>query len=273
MSHEIGQNDKQQGITMAWHNLTEVLPVIDLKTCFLATWDVKLRPLFRHIGGHNNIPASQEETNTCEVVCTDNESIVIGQAVNRKSYTLLPNSRFLDIIQNILSQMAGAIVESVGSVCNRGRIFVSVFIPEWYETEGKTVNATFQAAGRTFKTYLNFLSSHDKSCPFIVNMGSICTVCNNTFNMNLSDHGAKLRINIKHTSGMDAMLDDVPSIIGAFFCTVEAFHRHCNFFVPPTLFDPVVFVDCGSNCDPPTCASHHNARRCSPSVSQESLRQ
>lgn len=229
MSHEIYESDKQEGTSMAWHNKTDVKAVIILKECFLAMWDVVKRPLKREYVGKDGATVS-EITDTCEIACTDDPSIVIGKTVDIKSYSLLTNAGFLEIVSNAIAQIAGAIVESVGSVCNRGRIFVSVSIPEFYTTAGKTVNgvlpsvqSTFTAAGRTFKTYLNFLSSHDKSCAFVVNMGSICTVCNNTFNMNLTDGTSKLRINIKHTSGMQAMLADVPAIISAFFVTVERF--------------------------------------------------
>ena len=222
MAHEIGENDKQQGLSMAWHNLTEVLPVIDLKTCFLATWDVMKRKLFRPIASEGT--TIYQETTSCEVVCTDNQEIVIGKPVDCETYSLLTNAGFLAIVSGAMAQIAGSFVASVGSVCNRGRIFVSVSIPEYYTKGEKVLSAKFNVAGREFTSYLNFLSSHDKSAPFIVNMGTVCTVCNNTFNMNMMDENNKsLRINIKHTSGMAAQLVDVPAIIGAFFATVERF--------------------------------------------------
>lgn len=224
MSHEINETDKQQGLTQAWHGLTEILPVIDLKTCFLSTWDVIKRPLFRFFKD-----GSKEQTESCEIVCTDDEKIVIGKPVHKSTYTLLTNARFLQIIADSIAQIPGAVVASVGSVCSRARIFVSVEIPEYYTKGEKTVSAQFIAAGREFKCYLNFLSSHDKSCGFVVNMGSICTVCNNTFTCNLLDAGNKLfRVVIKHTSGMEDKLADVPALIGAFFATVEHFKTVMN---------------------------------------------
>jgi len=223
MSHEINENDKQQGLSQAWHGLTEVLPFIDLKTCFLASWDVVKRPLFRAVKGLGDVTTYQE-TQACEIVCTDNDALVIGKPVDCKTYSLLTNSSFLDLVGQAMTQITGSFVASVGSVCNRGRIFVSVSIPEYYTKGEKTLSAKFNVAGREFTSYLNFLSSHDKSAPFIVNMGTVCTVCNNTFNANLLDENNKgLRINIKHTSEMAAKLADVPAIIGAFFATVERF--------------------------------------------------
>lgn len=221
MSHEIGKHDKQQGLSMAWHNLTEVLPVIDLKTCFLSTWDVIKRPLFRIINGTPPVA-----TSTCEVVSTVTDEVVgtTPKVVDANTYTLLTNARFLGLVADALLAIPGAMIESVGSVCNRARVFVTLRLPEFYTLGDKTVSATVLAGGREFKCFLNFLNSHDKSCVFTVVLSSICTVCNNTFGMNLADKDGKaLRLNIKHTSGMEAHLADVPAIIGAFFATVERF--------------------------------------------------
>lgn len=217
MSHEIGNNDKQQGISMAWHNLTEVLPVILLQTCFLALWDVIKRPLYRPVTGSN--PVAYEATETAEIVCTDNADIIVGKPVD-PSYHLLTNKSFLALVQSAMDKIQGAIVASVGSVCNRGRIFVTVQVPDL---------KSFIAAGREFKPFLNFLSSHDKSCPFTVNLSTICTVCNNTFGMNLRDNdNDTLRIRVKHTSNMPAMLEDVPEIIAAYFTSVQKFAEVMN---------------------------------------------
>ena len=41
MSHGISSNDKQQGISQAWHKLTEIIQNIILSQCWLAQWDVR----------------------------------------------------------------------------------------------------------------------------------------------------------------------------------------------------------------------------------------
>ncbi len=210
MSHEISKIDKQDGIEQAWHGLTNVQAVILLSTCWLSLWDVIKRSLYRILKD-----GTKEETDNCEVVCTDDEKIVIGSSVDRKTYTLFSNKSFLALVQSALDAIPGAIVASVGSVCRRARIFVTVQVPEM---------KTFQAAGREFKAYLNFLSSHDKSAPLIVNASTVCTVCNNTFGMNLHDESNKsLRIVVKHTSGMLAKVADVPAIIAAFYVSIQKF--------------------------------------------------
>jgi hypothetical protein len=219
MSHEITQNDKQQGLTMAWHGLTEIFPVILLAQCWLAQWDVFKRPLWRKVKtGDVNPDGSpilrDEQTDTAEIVATDNDSLVIGKPVD-PSYHVLTNKSFLALVQGALDQIQGAIVASVGSVCNRGRIWVTLQVPD--------IKSVF-AAEREFLPYLNFMSSHDKSCGFTVVLSTICTVCNNTFNMNLvGEDGKAFRVYVKHTSGMADRLQDVPGLIAAYFTTIQKF--------------------------------------------------
>lgn len=258
MSHEIGQHDKQQGIAMAWHGLTEVLETIVLAACFLAGWDVRKRPLYRPVAVESvqsrlesarntlaemetegesdeaeisaqrtlianletTVATGFESTSACEVVCTDNESVIIGKPVDCDSYSLLTNSGFLAIVQSAFERISGAIVASVGSVCNRARIFVTLQLPKL---------PSFVAADREFRPYLNFLSSHDKSAPFIVNLSTVCTVCNNTFSMNLQDSENKsFRVEVRHTKNMASMLADVPEMIEAFYATAHKFQTVLN---------------------------------------------
>lgn len=235
MSHMIGKNDKQQGITQAWHGLTEVLPVISLLTCFLSTWDVTKRKLFRV---YNNLAGVEvkEETTTCEIVCTDDPSIVIGKPVDCNTYTVLDMKRFLAIVADSMAKIRGAYVASVGSVCDRARQFVSVGIPSGLGTIDDAIDAvkngataSIVAAGREFQFYLSFLNSFDKSAPFTVVYSSICVVCNNTFNGVLADKdGKRLRISIPHTKNMQAALKDVPAIVDAFFVSIQVFADTLN---------------------------------------------
>lgn len=228
MAHEISEIDQQEGITQAWHNLTIVSAVILLATCWLAKWDVRKRPLFRMFAD-----GSKEETESCDVTCTDNEKITIGNPVSCRTYTLLTNAGFLAIVQDTLNKIPGAIVASVGSVCRRARIFVSLQLPpmnsDTLANSGAAKFFAVNAAGREFQCHLNFLSSHDKSAPFTVVLSTTCTVCNNTFSMNLADKdGDKLRISVKHTSGMADTLKDVPAIVDAFFVSSQRFAERMN---------------------------------------------
>lgn len=235
MSHEITENDRHEGIEMAWHGLTHVESVILLSTCWLALWDALKRPLYRIYTDMNGQTVT-EETDTCEIVCTDNPKLAIGKPVNIASYFLLTNARFRQIVQDSMDKLPGAFVASVLSCCNRARVAIALAIPQnlnpqTFATNVSPIAATFtlQAASREFKFFLNFLHSFDKSCTFLVNMSTVCTVCNNTFNMNLQDNnGDKLRISIPHTKNMSAALNDVPAIVAAFFVSAQKFAEIMN---------------------------------------------
>lgn len=209
MSHNISNIDLQQGIRQAWHGLTQILEKITLANSWLAKWDVAKRPLYRNIDG--NFVA----TDNCELFCTDRPEITVGKAVDCESYGLITNADFLAVCTEALASMPGAIVESVGSVCERSRIFVTVTIPEIPE---------LKAAGRSFVPYLNFLSSHDKSAPFLVNASTVCTVCDNTFRMNLHDSENKeFRASVVHSKNAIKRLENIPNLIDAYCGTQRKF--------------------------------------------------
>jgi hypothetical protein len=206
MSHEISSIDRQQGTRQAWHGLTQILAKITLAECWLSSWDVEKRPMREPDGS---------ESEYCRIVCTDNPSIKIGRPVHCETYGLIDNREFLKIVQDSIDLMSGSVIESVGSVCERSRILVSVTIPEIAE---------LTAAGRKFVPYLNFLSSHDMSAPFLVNASTICTVCNNTFGMNLHDSENKeFRVRVPHTKNASKALERIPELIDAYCGTQRRF--------------------------------------------------
>lgn len=199
MAHEISNIDRQQGIEQAWHNLTEVLPNLSLSDCWLSTWDVRKEKLFT---------GDMVETDYCQLVATDNPRIHIGAPVHCETYQPISNQVFLDTVRDALLGIDGAKIASVGSVCERGRVFVSVKLAEL---------ESFKAAGREHKAYLNFLNSHDQSAAFLVNTSNVCTVCNNTFGMNLhSTDAGNVRIKLKHSKNVLLKLENVPEIIDGF---------------------------------------------------------
>lgn len=211
MSHEIGMIDRQEGTRQAWHGLTVVRSVIKLAESWLAQWNVEKRAMIEPDG-------SQSEY--CRIVCTDDPSIKIGKPVHCETYGLIDNREFLAICQDSIDNIAGATVESVGSVCDRARVFVSVKVPDCKE---------LSAAGRKFEPYLNFLSSHDMSAPFLVNASTICTVCNNTFGLNLHDTENKVfRVRVPHTKNAKKSLANISGLIDAYVGTQARFAAILN---------------------------------------------
>jgi hypothetical protein len=96
-------------------------------------------------------------------------------------------------------------IASIGSVCNRTKVFISIEL-----NEGKS----FKVGDRVFEFNLNALSSHDGSAKAMFMDSSICIVCQNTFNFNVNQFkgkGAKdgIRFAVKHTKNSGIALVNV----------------------------------------------------------------
>lgn len=209
----IGNVDKVQGIEQHWHGKTEVDANLNLIKCWLTDWDILKERLFT---------GDMVETEYCQLVATDNPQILIGAPVHCETYQPISNKAFIETVSSAISDISGAKVASVGSVCGRGRVFVSVKLAEL---------EAFTAAGREHKAYLNFLNSHDQSCAFVVNTSNTCTVCNNTFSANLhsADKGA-VRIKLKHTKNVALRLENIPEIVDGFLGAQAIFKAQLDAF-------------------------------------------
>lgn len=152
MSHEILERDTQQGIEMAWHGLTQVVPEITFENSPL-NWTLERRPLYRRVitpeGEETYAPYHQQE-----IVANDDQKPV-GDAVG-ESYGVIQNSQLWDALMKGLEDCAVPFrVASIGSVCNRTKVFISVQLNE---------GAAFKIGNRDFQFFLNALSTHD-DCP------------------------------------------------------------------------------------------------------------
>lgn len=199
MAHEISNIDKQQGIVQAWHGLTEIVQDLTVENNWLNTWDVVTRPMV--ILGADGKPI---ETPFKLMTASDDSSIQIGVPF-AESYSPITNKMFLETLKESILGITGLKLESVGSVSERGKIFASFKISEDCRTIGN----------RTFESYLNFGSSHDKSTPFWFNTSNICTVCQNTLRLNLNTKKSKdgLHGRVRHTKNASLGLDNVSAII------------------------------------------------------------
>ncbi len=201
MAHRIFTHDKQQGLKQAWHGLTEIVPSISLDDNWLTQWD--LVPVTLQKAG--------VDTKWTVLECSDDRSIEIGQPYNPGSFQPVDNKAFLELIRDSISGTPHK-VTSVGSVRNRGRVFVSI------ELHGMEA---FKAAGRDFGAYLNFGNGHDKSSVLWVNTSNVCTVCDNTFTSNLlevenkagADVDDNIRLNQRHTKNVKMKLPEIAKLV------------------------------------------------------------
>lgn len=192
--HNIGNIDRHESTTQAWHGLSKVSESLSLSDNWLTRWDIKAEPTYRvkHIGGAQvAIP-----TGHAILQCTDDDTISVGDPFNPETYKPIDNEAFLGLIKDSIGGTDHELV-SVGSVRNRGRVFATLKLVGLED---------FSAGGKEFKTYLNFGNGHDKSSALWVNTSNTCTVCDNTFSANLMASSANtgIRERVRHTK--NAML-------------------------------------------------------------------
>lgn len=204
--HRIEINDKQQGLSMAWHGLTEIKEDLSLEDNWLAQWDVK--PASLDIVPEDATELGHTITSGFSILtATDNPAIQIGVPFNPESYRFVTNREFLDLMQDATEGIEGVKLVSVGSVRNRGRVFAS------FETMEL---GTYDAGGRTFNPFLNFGNGHDKSSALWVNTSNNCTVCDNTFEMNLENVGREIvaaQAKVYHRKHLVAKLPELALIV------------------------------------------------------------
>jgi hypothetical protein len=193
MAHRIYKHDKQQGTQQGWHGLTEVKEKITFEDNWLAQWDVVPAVLTKRADARGTMFV---DTKWRVLECPDVPGLEVGAAYNSETFRPITNVEFLELVKASIAGTSHKIV-SVGSVRNRGRVFLSI------ELAGRE---KFQAAGREFSAFLNFGNGHDKSSVLWVNTSNICTVCDNTFSFNLfavenarKDAQADIAIRQRHT--------------------------------------------------------------------------
>jgi len=197
MSHRIESTDRQEGREQAWHDLTVIREDLDLDHNWLTEWEIVHRPMYILMPS-----GVYERTDYTHLIGSDN-----GQALGvpfADSFRPLSNKEFLDLLRDSVGGTRHRL-ESMGTIRSRGRRFAS------FKINGLD---DFKAAGREFKTYLNFGDGLDKSSDLWSNTSSICTVCDNTFSMNLvsveRDGGLS---RTRHTKNIVARLPKIADLI------------------------------------------------------------
>lgn len=206
MADRIFKYDKQQGTFMGWHSKTEVVETITWDTIWLKDWELVAKVLW----------LDGKPTKYRILEMSDQPGIVIGNPYNSETFKPIDNSAFLQLIKDSIAGTGHKIV-SAGSVRNRGRVFVSV------ELAGME---KFKAAGREFSAYLNYGNGHDKTSVLWVNTSNTCTVCDNTFQMNLftvenkekklsedGEESVDLKISQRHTKNVLIKLPEIARLV------------------------------------------------------------
>lgn len=207
MSAGIEIRDIQTGIEQAWHGLTNVVESISRENCGIL-YPMTTVPLYIK-NGEDLI-----ETENRQIISLD-DNLPVGKAVS-STYTLIENTQVWDMVMESLSGTQNTIV-SCGTVNDRSKGFITVKIME-----------NFIAAGRNIEPYLNILWGHGGNISLIARSGTIVTVCQNTFNMNLGKKGKDFNLSVKHTKNAQNRIDNMAKAIDSYCGVVAEFESAMN---------------------------------------------
>ena len=208
MASNIGERDKQQGVTMAWHGLTEVKPFIELNSNWLTDWEIVENPLF--IKNEHGDDVKTE----FKILTASDDNQTIGKPYSQ-TFKPIRNEEFLKIVEGIVSNRTDIKIESIGSVCDKGRIFVSLSLKDYKKNI---------SGGREFENFINIGNGHDQSCAFWINNTSVCVVCNNTFNYNIGRENADFFYKFKHTANIQNKLAEVNNLVDDYLRAQKTFY-------------------------------------------------
>ena len=194
MAHKITELDKQQGREMGWHQLTEINTNLGLDNNWLTDWDIERRRL--------QLDGVDTEYN---ILVASDDGQVIGKPF-ADSYRPITNADFLKLIKDSITGIKGIKVESIGSVCNRGRVFVSLSLKD---------SSSYKIGDRQFNDFLNFGNGHDQSSVLWANNTNVCTVCNNTFSYNLQNNNSEVDVRVFHRGDVELKVSNMAEIIDA----------------------------------------------------------
>lgn len=203
MSHQILERDIQIGTELAWHKLTQVVESIDLRNNGIRYPMITVPNYVKYNGVE--IPTGSRS------IISKDDGLPIALPVGAK-YQLLSNEHICDMVADSLVGVPYKVV-SIGSINNRGEVFVSI------EIDGAN---TVVAAGRETKSVLNVLWSHSGKIPVIAKTGLIVVVCANTQQMALNEK-SDFSFRVKHTlnaldklEGMEKAIDCHVGVTAAF---------------------------------------------------------
>ncbi len=182
--HNIQKRDIQTGITMGWHNLTNVVEKIDGTNAGI------LYPMYISETYFKTPDGVEVAANGRQIVSSD-DNLPIGRAVG-SDYKLISNCEIWDAVQEGLSGTQHQIV-SCGTVADRSLGFVSV-----------KVSDDFIAAKRETQNVMNILWGHGGNKAVTARSGFTVVVCQNTFNMAMAEK-SDFKLSLRHTANANIL--------------------------------------------------------------------
>lgn len=195
------ENDVQLGLSMAWHGLTQILTAI---TGF--PFELLRKPC----------QMDGSDVAGWDWIVGNDDSEIIGKPV-ADSFQFLSNARWLEIAQNSMSLIPGAVVESLGTFDGRAKRYLTIRLNDGREE--------FKIGDRVFQNRLNLQGAIDGSMSDVLKGSNTCIVCANTFAMSLGDASKGIHLKAKHTKNHADKWEAIEEQIEGFFNRSAEFER------------------------------------------------
>jgi hypothetical protein len=199
MSHHMEARDYQLGLVDAWHHLTEVVKKIFKFKHEMERVPAQLRG--KDVPGHSWIVSTLD-------------GLPIGGPV-ADSFQYLPNSRWMERINEVLKLVKGSEIESLGTFDSLRKRYVAIRL-----NKGKD----FKIGSRVFQPRLGIFGAVDRTMKDVMKGILTCPVCANTVEIGLGE-ASDLCVEMKHTKNHEEKWENADLAIDAFFNRSADFER------------------------------------------------
>jgi len=210
----IEARDRQSGVEIAWHGLTNVVDVVTRENSH--PYEVVEAEVYHKVKRPNDFGVIEEvfieDPEFKRLVATD-DWMPVGDPYG-SSYHPSDISKFWEIIRLGFGDTPHQIL-SAGSVENRSKIFASI-----------KVSDGFRIRDREFTDYISLIDSFDKSTSMWALYSSVCVVCQNTLKMAMASGNTIGKA--KHTAMLDVNVQRLIDAIDAFAGTSATFQQMLN---------------------------------------------
>lgn len=260
MSHEITTTRNSDGDEVAfyageipaWHQLGTVVgkkmtAQESLEFAHLAGWDVRKVPVWADLtqdaaaqaaasSGREQKRGLKVFSQYATVFTNPVTGLVEPIAIVGENYTAIQSEAMAEFGQAVLDEL-GPNVNSVGSLQNFRKVFMSIELPQTMTLEGKDGELDIT------KYYLTLFNSFDGSSTFFGIISTVRVVCANTARAAIA--GAVSKFSIRHTSGWKGNVAKAREALKLAYKYEEAYEtkvREELFGVPMTLDEMKVFA-------------------------------
>jgi len=203
MSHQIENHDiVLSDRSPEWHGLARVTPVIDRAAVDPLLFGIDEGPVSTFAQTPAGLVPVQVPGYKALTAIRGGQAIPL--AIHSDTYKVIENSAVWEALKRSLANHPHT-VTTAGTLGGLKRFFVSVSL---HDAGG------FRAAGDDFRSYLNFITSHDGTLSLKAYDSLTRIVCQNTLNASLATAG-KFGVTIRHTAGATAEIRGMEDWIDA----------------------------------------------------------